>query len=631
MKQLRSDFNHAIKNNKLFLFFIFVLFLLQLIRVFFVFPSVDESYYMTEPLRLVQGDVLFRDSWDVLQTHGIFLAPFYFIYTIIFGTEGIILFGRLLYFVFSLITAMLIYHTMRQDVSKRLAASVSIMILIYAPFSLYTIGYNQLLYLFGIAGTMLFYIGLKETLINRKKSTLFCFFSGVVHAAMIASYVSSVILLPVLLLIIYLLNFAYNKKKNRRNKKPFLWYILGLAVIALLFIAYVFLIVKWDNFLLGLRQMFVYSNNTNSTDITYILYTLVLVTFKGLFSGIKMRVFLFLLFVITVWVAGSRIFNKLFPENNSEFKVVNSIAIIFSMIWIILCILHVIRAFSDPVRNNLMTIDLVTFIFMLLPLMLLLPVKDEYTKWKWFILLVVLSICQAVLVSTTSGGLWYQSRYALIGGSMYVLLMLGMQVQELLNDNMSSRFFNMLRKVFLSLGILSLSVALLAFIGFQYYDTYGSYTENYFFSNNVLVRDGPAKGIFVREKYALFNESLTKDIRKHSRAGKGILSLEVFPYAYGVDKSMHMLTQNPWAATLYTRGSYTDNIYLSPIMEYFEHRKETPYMIVYYGKDSFLENPDPNYVIHSFIIDNYELVESYNSSDDIYYTIFLEKEKKIDY
>lgn len=600
---------------------------LQLLRVFYEFPSMDECYYFTEPLRLAQGDKLFLDSWDSIQTLGIFLMPFYKLYISINGTKGIVLFGRVLYFVLSHMTAVLIFIVLRRDIDAKVAVLISWMIAIYAPFSLYTIGYNQLLYLFGVMGTMLFFIGISYYC---KQSFLFCLFAGIIHSAMVASYVSSIAIMPILIILICLISYSHAKIHKIKWIKSIIGYLSGIALVGIILCMYIYFEVGLDNFVICIQQIILYSNNIHDIKISEILYTLALVIFNDLFAGSSMRILLAILGIVISCVSIARVFDHVFKMDS---RMIYCFAIFFSIIWMLLCAWHAVRAFANtPSRDNLLTIDYVTYIAMLLPLLMLLPVKDEILKWKWFALLVCLSLLQAICVSMTSGGLWYQARHALIGTAIYVMVLMCVQIgyifdyhrSKMLDKHIEFQFGNFL-------GISLSIVVLVTFLGFEYWDVYGRPNGNIFTRNSMKSQMGPTAGIYISEEQEDFNQHLVNGIKKYAKNGEGILSLEVFPYAYGVEKSMRMLTNNTWASTLYTRGSYTDNIYFSPVMGYFEHRKKIPYMIVYYGEPTFLSSPDPNYIMHQFILDNYYLAETYQRTDSIYtYTIFINKEEKND-
>lgn len=600
---------------------------LQLLRIFYEFPSMDESYYFTQPLRFAQGDKPFLDSWDSIQTLGIFLMPFYKLYISINGTDGIVLFSRFLYFVLAHITATLIYLVLRRDVDNKVAPFVALIVAIYAPFSLYTIGYNQLLDLFGVMGTMIFFIGISHD--KSKYSSIFCVLAGVIHSAMVASYASSILIMPLLILLICLIGVSYAKQHKSKWVKFILWYLGGIAVVGILLCLYIFLEVGLDNFIICIQQIRLYFNNIHSFKLTEILYTLVLVIFNELFPGILMRILLAILCAVVLCVAAARVFDNVF---GTYLRKIYYSASFFSFIWVFLCAWHAARAFADmPSRDNLLTIDYATYIAMLLPLLMLLPLKDSILKWKWFALLSCLSLLQVICVSMTSGGVWYQARHALIGTVIYVIILMCVQIRDIFNYYKSRQNRYRMFQFENFTGILLSIVVLMTFLGFEYWDVYGRPNGSMFKVDTVKSEMGPTAGIYISEAQEEFNQRLVKGIKKYAKDGEGILSLELFPYAYGVEKSMRMLTNNTWAATLYTRGSYTDNIYFSPVIDYFEHENKIPYMIVYYGETLFLSNPDPNYVMHQFILDHYQLSETYHQIDSSYtYTIFIHKEEKND-
>ena len=84
-----------------------ICFLLTLIYMF-VFASFDgtisdEAFYISIPLRLIQGDGLFTDEWHLSQLSAVLLYPAVRLFTAVTGgTSGIILFMRRLFVLFQL-------------------------------------------------------------------------------------------------------------------------------------------------------------------------------------------------------------------------------------------------------------------------------------------------------------------------------------------------------------------------------------------------------------------------------------------------------------------------------------------------------------------------------------------------
>lgn len=76
--------------------------------------AIDESFYLTIPHRLMQGDLLLSDEWHVSQLSSVLLYfPFKLYYSINGGTEGIVLFFRILFMVMQLGMYIFIYAKLR--------------------------------------------------------------------------------------------------------------------------------------------------------------------------------------------------------------------------------------------------------------------------------------------------------------------------------------------------------------------------------------------------------------------------------------------------------------------------------------------------------------------------------------
>lgn len=262
-----------------------------------------------------------------------------------------------------------------------------------------------------------------------------------------------------------------------------------------------------------------------------------------------------------------------------------------------------------------LTLDIISYIACLYPLALLLTFRKEKimrAKYDLLYLISILSLLQTLLISYSSGGFWYQGRYALVGVALFVVISLGEQINCLSIGNMNSKANARFRTIVVQVLIV------VALILGQYIDVYGD--NNYLKNLDEKITAGPGKGLYTSKQDADLANSLARDINKYAIEGGNLLALEVFPYAYGVNPSMKIFTQNTWAATLYTRSSYTDDIYKAPIFDYFEYKSDEPDMIFYYTDKKFWESSDPNYKMHQYIIENYNIACSNDK-----YTIFLKK------
>lgn len=93
------------------------------VKTIFVSIDIDESYAITLGYRLAQGDVLFRDMWEIHQTSALLYAPLISLFYHITGsTDGIVIFmravGTLLHFTVSL----LIYRSVKKAYKGKLTA-----------------------------------------------------------------------------------------------------------------------------------------------------------------------------------------------------------------------------------------------------------------------------------------------------------------------------------------------------------------------------------------------------------------------------------------------------------------------------------------------------------------------------
>ncbi len=115
-------------------------FILIFIRAFSDGTLSDEAFYVTIPLRIINGDGLFTDEWHLSQLSSVLLyLPVKLFTTLTGGTEGIILYMRLLFCLMQLGTSILIYTTLR-------SYSIAAIIISFSFIHSFMIGINTLSY-----------------------------------------------------------------------------------------------------------------------------------------------------------------------------------------------------------------------------------------------------------------------------------------------------------------------------------------------------------------------------------------------------------------------------------------------------------------------------------------------------
>ena len=96
------------------------------VRSFFSFCQTDESFYAALINRLWNGEKLIQDEWHRAQFYAPLLLPFYGAYISLQGSsEGVILFLRILYIIFALITSLKLFSLVFRESSDPVAAGIA--------------------------------------------------------------------------------------------------------------------------------------------------------------------------------------------------------------------------------------------------------------------------------------------------------------------------------------------------------------------------------------------------------------------------------------------------------------------------------------------------------------------------
>ena len=112
-------------------------------KVSYGFGGNDESFYLTIPHRLLKGDALFRDEWNLSQMCSILQLPFSWLFTMITGgTDGIILGARIFYVFVHCGASVLIYLKLRRF--GYLSVIASVLFFLYTPYNIMALSYDSM-------------------------------------------------------------------------------------------------------------------------------------------------------------------------------------------------------------------------------------------------------------------------------------------------------------------------------------------------------------------------------------------------------------------------------------------------------------------------------------------------------
>ena len=110
----------------------------------------DESQYLVYSLQICNGSKLLIDDWNAAQLSGLITLPLVFLYKIIVGgTDGIILFSRMMYLTVKLaITCGIIFvYKKRNEKGPEYLLSLAVIFFIISPFNIDTFSYNSIVLL----------------------------------------------------------------------------------------------------------------------------------------------------------------------------------------------------------------------------------------------------------------------------------------------------------------------------------------------------------------------------------------------------------------------------------------------------------------------------------------------------
>ena len=134
--------------------FLIVLAILLVVRCFFSFCQTDESFYAALINRFWHGEKMIQDEWHRAQFYAPLLLPFYGGYFLLHGSsEGVILFLRILYIGFALITSIKLFSLVLRDTSDAFcAAIVAVITLLFSRANIPGVSYYNLCMLCVVSG-----------------------------------------------------------------------------------------------------------------------------------------------------------------------------------------------------------------------------------------------------------------------------------------------------------------------------------------------------------------------------------------------------------------------------------------------------------------------------------------------
>ncbi|MGI6032590.1 MAG: ArnT family glycosyltransferase [Coriobacteriales bacterium] len=242
--ETRSATTERIKRNIPYLLLVVACAAL-LARSFYGFSWLDESFYVALVDRLYRGASPFLDEWHPAQVYAPLLLPFYALWIAVTGgTDGVILWFRVLYVLISFATALVTYRVLARDFGRLAGTCIALCYFFYVRANILGMSYYALcttFFLLGIVCSWSTWRRIRDNLDGDEPGTarvLLPFGAGVFFALSIVCdpYVIIVFALACLVGLICALVM-------RRGAVfvPFAWAIAGALIVAAIYLWYVFL------------------------------------------------------------------------------------------------------------------------------------------------------------------------------------------------------------------------------------------------------------------------------------------------------------------------------------------------------------------------------------------------------
>ncbi len=264
----------------------FIAFLCAAVLIFwrckFGFANMDESFYLTIPYRLTQGDALFRHEWNLAQMAGFILYPFFKIYVHFNSSlSGVVLHSRYLCAVVQCAAALFIFFRLRR-INVPGAAAASLCFLLFIPFNLFALSYNSMCIMaLSLAGVIL--------ATTEKHRALQYTLAGICFA-MAVLCCPYLVLLYLIYAVCFIVKLARPSRSGEKSdfSEKFIFVTLGCFVTALVFIAFVLSRASVQNILSTLPGMLDDPQHQNTSLFEKIyLYFSEIFTFRGLINRLS--------------------------------------------------------------------------------------------------------------------------------------------------------------------------------------------------------------------------------------------------------------------------------------------------------------------------------------------------------
>lgn len=220
--------------------------LLLLFRCFYSFSWSDESFYLTVAHRFWLGERIIADEWYTTQLSTPLLLPFYALFQwFTGGNEGVYLYFRLLYWLFSTFTAFFTYFTLKKYNSSMASLVCALLYFFYSRANIGGLSYYNVTLTCVLLSVLLIYVQIS----SKKYVGWKLYVTGILLAIAVVN--TPFLVLPYLIMAGVLIA----NRKCRGYRKELLEVIVGTATAAALYLGYVLSRVSVDELMLNIPHI----------------------------------------------------------------------------------------------------------------------------------------------------------------------------------------------------------------------------------------------------------------------------------------------------------------------------------------------------------------------------------------
>lgn len=551
----------------------------------------DETYYVTNSYRLLEGNLPIYETWEAQQTGSYLSLPLLFIYKLINGSyDGALLFMRRSYYVFTCLSMLVSYLLLKKVVGKTVALLFSIIPCFLVYCSIPNFSYNTVSIIFVFIGS----VAIFSSTINEENQYKKLSVAGFCYALATFTYPSLLILCVVNLLVIFIL--YNNTYKSYKYLKAILYYAVSGILTAFIIISSLIinlggiskLIKGVDNILKS-----PYFHLPNKVDNLF--QTVFLSPIKDYLMRNQFKLMLLTLVIIVLLCTFGLNYYK---------KIVVFLPIVLGLSFIIYIKKYI---HNTSVFNFL----LVNILFYTLCIQIFLRNKKKILTT--FLSLELPAILLMVIRSLTSNN--YNVFIQTIS-LMPIIIAFGIVLNEIMIENLDKLYLSKLINLF-AMGFLSLSISV-AFV-YSFYDFV--YRDNSIQELTVKMDNTLYKGIYTTPERKIALEQLQQEILLNSNPQKTIMVANHFVPAY-IMSGMKPMTPDVWDS-MYIKYGIKE---MESVERYFKVVKSTPdiVFIVLFEENSY-DIHDKSIEFNSFLSENYAI--TYSSPCSSFYRLIVYHKK----